>query len=88
MERNMETSAAQIAQQNRHHSHRRSGKRHQSRRKRTKKILQRLAILLFLLVVMLAFLYVWVSSGSSESTGQLLRSPSAKVEVGISSDLS
>jgi uncharacterized membrane protein len=81
MERNMETSAAQIAQQNRHHSHRRSGKRHQSRRKRTKKIVQRLAILFFILIVMPAFLYVWLSSGTPETTGQSLHLSPAKMKV-------
>ena len=81
----METSAAQIPQQQ--HGHR-SGKRHKSRRERKKKVLQRFAILFFFLVVMLAIFYVWVSSGSLEATGQLLQSPQAKVDVGISSSLS
>ena len=75
----MESSAAQIAHEHRHHSHHRSGKRHSSRGKRTKKIVQRLAILFFFLIVMLAFLYVWLSSGSPESTGHLWRLPLVQV---------
>ena len=52
--------------------------RHQSRRQRTKKILQRLAIVLFLLVVMLAMWYIWISGGSSQATGRLLQAPGAE----------
>ena len=84
--RNMENSAAQIAQEHGHHTHHRSGKGHSSRRKRTKKIVQRLAILLFILIVMLAFLYVWLSSGSPESTGHLWRLPVAQVATNILSN--
>ena len=82
----METSGAQIAQQNRHHTHHRSGKGHSSRRKRTKKIVQRLAILFFILIVMLAFLYICLSSGSPESTGHLWRLPLAQVATNILSN--
>ena len=77
----METSAAQIPQQQRHSDHHRSGERHKSHRKRTKKLLQRIGIVFFLLIVMLAIFYVWVSSGSPEATGQLLQSPSTKVDL-------
>jgi hypothetical protein len=70
----MESSAAQIAHEHGHHSHHRGGKRHSSRRKRTKKIVQRLGIMFFILIVMLVAIYIWVSSGSSESTSQLLHS--------------
>ena len=77
----MDTSAAPISHEQHHQSHHRSGKRHQSRRKRTKKVMQRLAILFFVLIVLLAGWYIWVSSGSPEATGQSLHSSSAKVEV-------
>jgi len=43
--------------------------------------MQRLAILFFILVVILAGLYIWLSSSSPEATGQSLHSSSAKVEV-------
>jgi hypothetical protein len=79
IERNMNSSAAEIAHHHRRHSHHGSGKHHSSRRKRTKKILRRLAILGFILIVMLAFLYVWFSSGSSEGTSQLRQSPLVQV---------
>jgi hypothetical protein len=77
----METSSVQIPHQHRHHSHHRNGKGQQSRRKHRKKVMQRLAILFFILVVILAGLYIWLSSGSPEATGQSLPSSSAKVEV-------
>ena len=77
----MENSAAQIAHEHGHHTHHRSGKGHSSRRKRTKKIVQRLAILFFILIVMLAFLYVWLSCGSPETTGQSLHLSPAKMKV-------
>jgi flagellar basal body-associated protein FliL len=82
MEHSMETSAVQIPHQHHHHSHHhRSGKHQESHRKRRKKVMQRLAILFFILIVMLAGLYIWLSSGSPEATGQSLHSSSAKVEV-------
>ena len=43
--------------------------------------MQRLAILFFVLIVMLAFLYVWLSSRSHETTGQSLHLSPAKMKV-------
>jgi ABC-type Fe3+ transport system permease subunit len=62
----METSAAQNATRRRRH--RRS---HHQSRKRAKEVWQRIAILVFLLVITLALLYVWISGGSAETTGEL-----------------
>lgn len=90
----MDNSAAQVRAQHRPHRHRHrqhrddnSRPRHQhSGRKRTMKIVQRLAILFFILIVMLAFLYVWVSSGSSESTTYFWQSSPAQAATDIPSN--
>ena len=52
----------------RHHHHG-DGSHGHSRRKHMNKIVQRLAITGFLLLVLLTLLYVWTSSGSSETSG-------------------
>jgi hypothetical protein len=79
----MENSPAHIAHEHGHHSHHRNGKRHSLRSKRTEKVVRRLAILSFILIAILAFLYVWLSNGSPETSDQLWRSPLAQVATNI-----
>jgi heme/copper-type cytochrome/quinol oxidase subunit 4 len=63
----------------RHHHHHGDGSHGHSRRKHMNKIVQRLAITGFLLLVLLTLLYVWTSSGSSETSGFV--SPSLPVPI-------
>jgi hypothetical protein len=73
----MGASAVQNA--NRRRRHRRS---HHQTRKRAKEVWQRIAILVFVLGITLALLYVWVSGGSSDTTGEL---PSQWVKAAFAS---
>lgn len=70
-----------IAPEHRQNSRHRNGERRSSSRKHSRKVLQRLAIMFFILIVALAFLYVCLSSRSIESTSSLWRSPLARFAI-------